>query len=317
MPKILIFSMSRRQTGKIRFIERAFRDRGNETLWLRTPKIHRQKGEKTDSYMLGQVESFKPDIIFINSQDIPLPVLKEVSGGSIKTVIFFEDPWVKGIIPDIIERGKLVDVFIVTANGVLNEYRKAGMKNPVYMINGCDMYEHRRRRPLLPVWKSDVAFIGAARAGEPRVPLIQKLSEICRVKVYGRDWERFGMKAALKSVHSRGYALVCGGAKIMLGADNTSDIDGYWSDRLPFTLGCGGFLLTNYAPGMERFYTNREHLVWYKSPEECVDLVREFLAKRKERERIAEQGYRYVHEHHTFHHFVDRVFELCRMANAR
>jgi spore maturation protein CgeB len=311
MAKILIFSMSRSQTGKTRFIDRAFRDRGNETLWLRTPKILRQKKEKADAYMLGQIESFKPDIIFINSQDIPLQVLRDVSRSSIKTVIFFEDPWVKGIIPDIIERGKLADLFIVTAQGVIDEYRKAGMKNPVYMMNGCDKYEHHRRHPILPLWKSDVAFIGAARAGEPRVSLIKKLNEICNVKVYGRDWEKFGMKATLHSVHSRGYGLVCSGAKIVLGADNTGDIEGYWSDRLPFVLGCGGFLLTNYSPGMEKSYTNREHLVWYKSEEECVELVKEFLAKPLERKRIAEQGYRHEHEHNTFHHFVDRVIEFC------
>jgi spore maturation protein CgeB len=61
---------------------------------------------------------------------------------------------------------------------------------------------------------------------------------------------------------------------------------------------------------MEEFFTNREHLVWYRNEEECVELVKEFLAKPEERERIAAQGYDLVHEHHTFHHFVDKVLSL-------
>ena len=311
MSKIFIFSKSRSKTGKIRYIERAFVERGNDILWLKTPRVLRRKGKNADAYMLDQIEFFNPDVIFINSQDIPFSVLKQISGGPIKTVMFFEDPWVTRILPDIFERGKLVDIFLVTAEGVLEEYRKAGVKNPVYIINACDMYEHRRRHPILPIWKSDVAFIGAARENESRVQLIRKLDEICNVKVYGKNWEQINKKATLKNIYPRGYTLVCGGAKIVLGADNTSSIYGYWSSRLPFTLGCGGFLLTNYVPGMEKFYTNREHLVWYKSEDECVDLVQEFLAKPKERERIADQGYRYVHEHNTFHHFVDRVLALC------
>ena len=260
--------------------------------------------------MLGRIESFGPDIIFINSEDIPFSILKQVSG-HIKTVMFFEDPWRKDIFHRIVERGKLVDLFLVTANGLHDEYRKAGIKNPVYIINACDMYEHQKRHPILPIWKSDVAFIGAARGDEPRVPLVKKLNTICKVKVYGKEWEKFNVKATLRAVYSKGYTLICGGAKIILGSDNTSAIEGYWSDRLPYTLGCGGFLLTNYAPGMEKYYSNREHLVWYHDEEECLSLVQEYLAKTKERERIAEQGYRYMHEHHTFHHFVDRVLKLC------
>ena len=311
MSKVFIFSKSRSKTGKIRYLERAFIERGHDILWLKTPRVLRRKGKNADAYMLDQIESFNPDIVFINSQDIPFSVLRQISGGSIKTVMFFEDPWVTRILPDVFERGKLVDIFLVTAEGVLEDYRRAGVKNPVYIINACDKYKHRRRHPILSIWKSDVAFIGAAREKESRVDLIQRLDEICNVRVYGKNWELISKKATLKNIYPRSYSLVCGGAKIVLGADNTSSIYGYWSSRLPFTLGCGGFLLTNYVPGMEKFYTNREHLVWYKSADECIDLVKEFLAKPEERERIADQGYRYVHEHNTYHHFVDRVLALC------
>lgn len=310
MHRVLVFGKSKRRTRKVAHIARAFQDQGNITLWINPARIAPPRGKKAEEYILRQVALFNPDIIFIFSQDIPLPVLSRVSGSGITTVLFYVD-WRPKILPTLIERGKLVDLFLVTSKGLLEEYREVGIRNPMFITDACDRYDHRKQKPVLPIWKSDVAFIGQARADESRVKLMQRLRGICNVKVYGRKWENFGIRPTLGSVGPRGYRLISGGAKIMLGADVVNNVDCNWSNRLWLTLGCGGFLLTNYVPGMENFFTNREHLVWYRSEEECLDLVREFLAKPGERQRIADQGYRLVHERHTFHHFVDRVIALC------
>ena len=315
MPKIVVFGISKRHTRTVAHIVRAFRDRANETLWLNPAKIIRRKRTKAEDYMLEKIERFTPDIIFIYNDNIPVSVLRQVSLTNIKSVIFYED-WRTEIPQDLIERACIVDLFLVTSRGLLDHYKKAGVRNPIYFTNTCDKYDHHRRRPILPIWKSDVAFIGAARKNEPRERLVKRLQQVCNIKVYGRNWEKFNIRATLRQVYPRGYALICGGAKIMLGADITGTVEGYWSDRLWLTLGCGGFLLTNYVPGIEEIFTNRKHLVWYHDEDECIVLVKEYLEKAREREEIAEQGYRYVHEHHTFHHFVDRVLALCDQNHA-
>ncbi|MGD0211329.1 MAG: glycosyltransferase [Desulfomonilia bacterium] len=309
MPKVVVFGFSKRHTRTVAHIVRAFRDRGNETLWINPARIKRRLRFFADRYMIERVRRFNADIIFIFNDNIPVQVLREVSGSGVTTIMCYVD-WRPEIPQDIIVRARMTDFFLVTSRGLLDEYRRAGVRNPVYFTEACDQYNHKKRRPILPVWKSDVAFIGAARSNELRVRLVMRLKDICSVKIYGRKWGQFGIRPSLKDVYPRGYALVCGGAKIVLGADITSSTDGCWSNRLWLTLGCGGFLLTNYVPGMEEFFTNREHLVWYRNEEECVELVKEFLAKPEERERIAAQGYDLVHEHHTFHHFVDKVLSL-------
>lgn len=310
MPKVVVFGFSKRHTRTVAHIVRAFRDRGNDTLWINPARIRRNLRFLADTYMIERVKRFNPDIIFVFNDNVPIPVLREVSGSGVATIMFYVD-WRPETPRDIIERARMTDFFLVTSRGRIDEYLREGVRNPVYFTEACDRYNHKVRRPILPVWKSDVAFIGAARPNELRVRLVMRLRKICDVRVYGKNWDQFGIRASLKNVYPRGYSLVCGGAKIVLGADITNSTDGCWSNRLWLTLGCGGFLLTNYVPGMEEFFTNQEHLVWYRSEEECVDLVKEFLNKPKERERIADQGYRYVHEHQTFHHFVDKVFELC------
>jgi len=309
--KVIVFGKSQRKTTrKVRHIVRAFRDQGHDTLWLNPARIARIRGAKADHYILERIWSFSPDMIFIHSQDIPLPVLQQVCGKGIITVMFYMD-WRPRILQGVIERASMVDIFLVTGRSQLEEFREAGIRNPMYFLDACDRHEHRRRHPILPIWKSDLAFIGQARANETRVSLVEKLRGICWVKVYGKNWEKFGINPTLKVLGPRGYGMVCAGAKIILGSDIINTEDGYWSNRLWMTLGCGGFLLTNYVPGMEAYFVNRKHLVWYHSEDECISLAREYLANPMERKKIADEGYRYVHEHHTFHHFVDRVVELC------
>ncbi len=312
MPRIIVFGKSKRRTRKVAHIVRAFRDLGNETLWLNPARIKRFLGQGTDAYILWKIRRFKPEIIFFLSMDIPLPVLTQVAGTGIKTVQFYVDSWRLEDMDRVARWGALADFFLVTASGLHDRYRAAGIRNPIFFTDACDRYDHKKRHALLPIWKSDVAFVGAARKDEPRVALVERIGQTCSLKIYGKEWHRVGLKPTLKEVGPRGFGLICSGAKIVLGADATSAIEGHWSNRLWLVLGCGGFLLTNYVPGMEKLFENRKHLVWYRDEEECLSLVREYLDKPQERGMIADAGYRYVHEHHTFHHFVDRVLRLCR-----
>ena len=310
MQRIILFGKSKRRTRTTFHIARAFKERGNAVLWLNPAKIRRRHKKCTDKWILNQIELFKPDIIFVYSKDIPLGVLQQIHASSIKTVIYYED-----MPPDVpralIEMGKLVDFFLVTNNGLLNRYKELGIVNPIYFVGACDRFDHRLRRPILPIWKSDIAFIGRARPNETRVSLVQDFSKYFNVKVYGRNWREHGLRETLKAVTPRGYGLICGGARIMLGADITSEVEGYWSNRLWLTLGCGGFFLTRYVRGMETYFENKRHLVWYHNEQECRSLAEEYLSKSKERQNIAMAGQRLVHQHYTFHHFVDRMLALC------
>ncbi len=239
--------------------------------------------------MLDQIDSFRPDLVFIYSKDIPFRVLQFISDGRINTVMYYED-MSDHLSPELIRRGRLVDFFLATNKGMLEEYAKAGIAKPVYFVGACDRYDHRIRRPILPIWKSDLAFIGRARPNESRVELTRRLSEQHNVKVYGKSWREFGLKATLKTVTPRSYGLICSGAKIMLGADFTSAVEGYWSNRLWLTLGCGGFFLTRYVRGMENFFENKTHLVWYHNEQECLDLAGEYLARLPERQKNCNGG---------------------------
>ena len=310
MPRIILFGKSKRRTRTTFHLARAFKECGNTVLWLNPAKIRRRRKNRSDRWILNKLKAFDPDIIFIYSKDIPVGVLQTIAGGRVLIMMYYED--MRREVPNsLAQLGKLVDFFLVTNKGLLSDYEKAGIANPIYFIGACDRHDHRVRNPVLPIWKSDIAFIGQARADESRVALVRKFAKRFNVKVYGKNWQAFGIKPTLKTVTPRRYGLVCRGAKIILGADITDEVEGYWSNRLWLTLGCGGFFLTAYVRGMENFFENKRHLVWFHSETECLRLAEEYLAKPDIRRKIARQGYHRVHERHTFHHFVRRATALC------
>jgi spore maturation protein CgeB len=72
-------------------------------------------------------------------------------------------------------------------------------------------------------------------------------------------------------------------------------------------MGCGGFLLTNYSPGLEKIFTKGEHLEWYSSQEECLALIDYYLQHEDRRKEIAQNGYQFAHAHRTYDIVMDEI----------
>ena len=70
---------------------RAFKEKGNDILWLNPYKIRRLKKNNTNTFILNKIDKINPDFVFITSKDIPLPVLREIKAKSITSFIYYED----------------------------------------------------------------------------------------------------------------------------------------------------------------------------------------------------------------------------------
>lgn len=76
----------------------------------------------------------------------------------------------------------------------------------------------------------------------------------------------------------------------------------YWSDRIPETIGRGGFLIHPYVEGIEDHFTDGKHLRLWQAGDwaELDRLISYYIAHDDERRAIAEEGRRHVLEHHTY-----------------
>jgi spore maturation protein CgeB len=73
--------------------------------------------------------------------------------------------------------------------------------------------------------------------------------------------------------------------------------------------GCKSFLLTEPAEDLENYFEIGKEIEVYHSIPEMVEKIRYYLEHEKEREKIAEAGYKRVMREHTWKHRFDEIFK--------
>jgi hypothetical protein len=148
---------------------------------------------------------------------------------------------------------------------------------------------------------SDVAFVGSWRPGyhaewTHRPELIGFLTRTYRKRC--RFWGGPGRgirEQRLRNLYASTKVNV--GDSCLVGSSCC-----YWSDRIPETLGRGGFLLHPYVEGIEDHFVDGEHLRLWPLGDwgELRRLIDHYVSHDDERRRIAESGRRHVLENHTY-----------------
>lgn len=158
-----------------------------------------------------------------------------------------------------------------------------------------------------PEYASPIAFVGSQRYHHEwpwRQQLIKYLNLTYRKRF--RQFGRSGDRLADDQL-SDAYASV----KVVVG--DSCGVGGrgyYWSNRIPETLGRGGFLLHPAVKGMEDHYADGEHLVTYKAGDArgLKLIIDRWLQDPDGRDRISNAGMKRVLERDTFE---TRMAEVC------
>jgi spore maturation protein CgeB len=83
----------------------------------------------------------------------------------------------------------------------------------------------------------------------------------------------------------------------------------------PFEVaGCGGFLLTDPAPGLDQYFEYGSEIAIFRGVNDLVQKARYWLERDEERARIAEAGYRRVLAEHTYDHRFEKIFRAAGLA---
>ena len=304
--KVVFLGKSKKKTGNSRFMFKALCQRVPTTSFINIPRFKNLYFWTDYTKKISQkIEKISPDLILIYSKDIPLQVLQELHQ-TYSTAIFYPDLR-HPLDTKLITYGQLVDCLFLTNKTQLKHYMAQGVPHAVFCLQACDKNEHRIVKAQSHKWCSDVAFIGRPGQGY-RVDLLQKINHFFDLKLWGSsEWQKWGLLCRKNHIYVKEYAKICSGAKIILGCDQFYDMECYFSNRTWITLGCGGFLLTNYTPGLETIFTKGRHLEWYHSQEECFDLISYYLNHDQKRQKIAIKGYEYVHEYHTYDAMIDEI----------
>lgn len=136
----------------------------------------------------------------------------------------------------------------------------------------------------------DVAFFGSYLKNGNRVEFLKKINEEYPVKIFSwnhEEWDKEGFDAS-PAVYGNDFNRMCTRTKINLGFSVEPYCWGYWSNRVGKTLLAGGFLLYEYAPGMELFL--RDGIEYFSTPDEAIEKIRYYLFNDEVREKIRRKG---------------------------
>lgn len=149
--------------------------------------------------------------------------------------------------------------------------------------------------------KYDVSFVGSIlKPGRE-----EYLNEIRKRKIpiYSIVRERGEHVPFEKMIH------IFGKSKINLNFSRASHGDRMGiKGRITEVCLAGGFLLTEYVPGIENYFEIDKEIVCFKNTEEMIDKITYYLKHDKERRTIAQAGWKRATSKYTPFHMLSRVF---------
>ncbi len=279
--KIVLAGYLEEPSSTVVFMKKALEELGQEIIPFDYRRERRRLGsEKMQARMLDTVRQEKPDVfLLVKGEGISPATLREIRQTCHTSLRYMDSPIPRWLV----RLGREADSFLVTAGGLIDRYRRLGFKNVYHLWEGCDPEVHRYREPDSPLYQCEVAFIGTNKAGREEL-LRQVQKRGLQVKIWGSPSWPADLPYQGELRDNENFARVCSGAKIILGLNDKNAIPDYFSDRAFLTLACRGFHLTSYVPGLEKWFTNKEHLVWFPSGKgwknryrECLRLIDYYL----------------------------------------
>lgn len=313
--KIILAGSLDKPSSTVSFMKKTLEDLGQEIIPFDYRKERERYGnEKMQQEMINLTKEKKPDVFLLLKGDRIFPkTLEEIKKICHISYRYMDSP-IKGWV---VRLARVSNSFFLTAGGLIEKYERLGIKNVFHLWEGCDPEVHRYIPSDSSEYQCKVAFIGVNKAG--REGLLRKVMKSnFDLKVWGRDWPK-DFPVQKKWIEPEEFAKVCSSAKIVLGLNDNNTIPDYFSDRTFLTLACRGFHITSYTPRLERWFTNRKHLVWYNTKKkypwsnryaECIGLIKYYLNKPDKREKIAQAGQEWVYSHYTWRHSMEKMIKI-------
>lgn len=282
----------------------------------------------TQKAILDLAKTFKPDWIHMQLQFfdhmVSADTIREVRAVCPSAYITNWTADIRSIaMPYFVEIGKIVHRPLITSEGQLALYRSAGCKNVDYWQIGYDpkhfyRKSERERADLRERRRHDVSFCANRnlKANFPGAAMRERIAVglsrlfVNRFGLYGYKWDLNAVRKSFRGpVGFYQQNDIYNGSVVAVSSNHFNDIRKYFSDRQLVCLATGTLTVSSYIPGLEEYFTNGKDLVWFKTPEECVELCRHYAQHPNEAEEIGATGAKKALAEHTY---FQRVAELSK-----
>lgn len=265
--------------------------------------------------LLQKIAAFRPDVIFtvLMHYEIWLETLDLVRAHTPAWIVNWgtDDSWK---FPQATRYfAKHVDLHVTTDAASLDRAAALGLDN--VMLSQWAASVSLLKEPLPSKdCRYDVTFVGSLYGDRRRW--------VDTLRAAGIDVQCFGHGSEHGVVASDDIPEIIRNSRISLnftGSDNLvpgAGSGGQIKARTFEVPGAGGFLLTQHAAGLERYFRPGEEVAMFDTPDELVEQVRYYLAHAEARDRVAHAGHRRTAEHHTYAARFAEIFDRAPKASA-
>jgi spore maturation protein CgeB len=284
--------------------------------------------EKTQKAFLDLVSFYNPDWIHMQLQFYDKVVspntIAKIKNDFSNIIITNWSADVRNVaMPYFVEISKYVDKSLIVSEGQLDLYKNAGCKNIDYWQIAIDpncfyRKKEEERRDLRMKFKHNISFCANVvlwydfPGTDVRLSVSQKLHDKYNDKfgLYGCGWEKTKFIGSHRgNVNFYSQNDIYNGSNIAISINHYNDLSKYFSDRQLVSMATGTLVVCHYVPDMEYYFENHKDLVWFKTEEECLDLIDFYLVNYELAEIIGKQGSQKILKDHTYE---ARVKELVK-----
>ncbi|MCH8012127.1 MAG: glycosyltransferase [Candidatus Marinimicrobia bacterium] len=311
--KILLVGRGRKKTRTEYFVKVALKENDHQVYVFDDVKLSQLLGRSAVQVLLKSMIAFlQPDLVyFAKASKLSVSSIRRISA-KVLTVMWYFDIR-KSLDPMVLERAKQVGLFVTVSSELSKRFEAAGVKN-VWHLPQAFTQHILQMKPRENIKPTDVAFIGNNRGAEARIRLLKKIGTQFQLTVWGSGWAGFQDSFIVpdKKVFNKDYVSICQNSRIVLATpteESYSSVRHYFSNRVWLTLGSGGFLLHKYHEGMDDYFKDQKHLVFFQDDNDCLEKIQYYLSHEEERKNIAYSGQRYVLEHHTYRVRIEALMQ--------
>jgi len=275
-----------------------------ERLWFKLSSA--AKAQSLGKKLLWMAQTQEPDAaIIVKGKRLDPGVTKTLARQTLVAYRYMDAP----LLPYVAGHARASQVVLVTGGHLIEPLSGlTGRDNVHQLLEGCDPEIHRPAN-YGEAYACDIAFVGAP--APDRISILRSCQRAGhKVKIWGQPgWPR-DLDYTGKFAYGQELARVCASAKIILGINSRNDCPDYFSDRAFLILACRGFLLTHYVPGLEKYFDDHKHLVWFKDLDGMLEMIGKYINDGPSRAKIAEAGQALVYQRYTWEKSMRAMMEF-------
>lgn len=260
-------------------------------------KYHIFGNYRMNKQLLQVVKNNDFDLIFLAKTDTvdwkTIPKFNKYS----KTWYYFMDPLNVAYQMNAHKYASLTD-WSSASTMIMNRFFKKHGANSYYITQGFDSELFKPGKENEDK-KIDVVFVGQANTKRKKY-INFLLKNNINIITYGKKWPN-------KPIYLEELVKKYRQSKIIL---NFLRFETGFSIRIFQAIATNSLLLSEYCPDFDMIFKKGVHLDWFKTPEECLKMIKYYLENDKKREEIAREGQHFVYNNYSWNIVMEKIIQI-------